>query len=217
MNKTHFSPKQLERQLQLDFSPEKIKMSCEICFINYDHSIHKPYMLSCPHTFCLYCINKLFSNKCPTCSMSITSKNPNIAMLEFIKESTYDKLKTDTQKTLNKINEITKAVADKHESKLSDYLNKLSDYLNKLSATKEHVKSETNKFISLVKASEAKLIEEVTELEKIIRKQLSLPKNEKEMLTKLISSKGSIEKNTLNEHELAQLTKESTLIETKLK
>ena len=87
-----YSKRHSFKQTIFYFNEIRLKMSCDICFNNYDHSIHKPYMLSCPHTFCLSCINKLSNKKCPNCSISISVKNPNIALLEFIKESIYDKM-----------------------------------------------------------------------------------------------------------------------------
>ena len=68
--------------------------SCEICFEPFDHSIHKPYNLSCPHTYCLKCIQIFKDNKCPACNKEIKEKYPSTAILRLIPESNYDKLKT---------------------------------------------------------------------------------------------------------------------------
>ena len=81
-------------------------MTCQICFNSYDHSIRKPYSLSCPHTFCICCLEKLKGNKCPSCNLSIINKNPNLALLEFIPESSYDKIKAESLKAINEIHEI---------------------------------------------------------------------------------------------------------------
>jgi hypothetical protein len=51
-------------------------MQCEICLNKYDHSRHKPYFLSCPHTFCIDCLNRLQENKCPACQSKFQEKFP---------------------------------------------------------------------------------------------------------------------------------------------
>jgi len=191
------------------FNEIRLKMSCDICFNNYDHSIHKPYMLSCPHTFCLSCINKLSNKKCPNCSISISVKNPNIALLEFIKESIYDKMKAESQKTLNEINELKKTLTDKREVKLNEYVAKINEI-------KMHISNESKKFISLVKASELNLVNELTELEKKMRKRLSLSKEDSVMTKSLLLSKQFVENNSLNEEQLTKLTQETLSIKTKL-
>ena len=184
-------------------------MSCEICFNSYDHSIHKPYMLSCPHTFCLSCIDKLSNKKCPNCSISISAKNPNIALLEFIQESIYDKMKAHSQKTLNEISELKKSIPEKLDLKLDESVIKINEI-------KAHINTESEKFISLVKASQANLINELTELEKKIRKRLNLSKEDSELAKSLMLSKHSVENNTLNEDQLTKLAKDSSTIKTKL-
>jgi hypothetical protein len=113
-------------------------MNCEICLNQYDHSIHKPYSLSCPHTVCISCVNQLNENKCPLCKTEIKAKNPNIALLNFIPESAYDKLKASSQKILIELNEIKNALKYKSETKLNDYLNKIN-------STRIKIKNETNK------------------------------------------------------------------------
>ena len=126
-------------------------MDCDICYSHYDHSIHKPYMLSCPHTFCISCVNRLTTNKCPTCNAEIFIKNPNIALLNLISESSYDQLKDSLQKSLNKINEIKNELKTKSETKLNKYLAKID-------SAKEGIKNEANKLIQLIKSSELKLL-----------------------------------------------------------
>ncbi len=67
-------------------------MKCKICFEPFDHSIHKPYSLSlCPHTYCLKCLQSNECQVCPECREPIKGKNINIALLEVIPESSYDK------------------------------------------------------------------------------------------------------------------------------
>ena len=59
-------------------------MDCNICYESFDHSIRKPYSLSsCPHTYCLKCLDQLNNNKCPNCNEPIKGKNINIALLCF--------------------------------------------------------------------------------------------------------------------------------------
>ena len=85
-------------------------MNCDICLEPFDHSIHKPCHLACPHTFCLSCLNQLTTKKCPTCNKTFVDKNPNIALLKWIPESSYDLLKAETLKELIEINEAKKNI-----------------------------------------------------------------------------------------------------------
>ena len=62
------------------------------CSPLFDHSNRMPYSLSsCPHTYCLKCLDQLNNNKCPNCNEPIKGKNINIALLKLIPESSYDK------------------------------------------------------------------------------------------------------------------------------
>ena len=46
-------------------------MACDICTENYDNEQRKPKFMTCHHTFCEYCLNKVAGDKdnieCPTC------------------------------------------------------------------------------------------------------------------------------------------------------
>jgi hypothetical protein len=181
-------------------------MNCEICFSSFDHSIHKPFMLSCPHTFCLSCVNKLF--KCPTCNIYFHVKHPNIALLRLIPESTYDKLKTESQKTLNEITEISLVLKSKQEAKLNEYLNKFI-------LIEIKIKSKANKLINLIKENENSLLNEVAELKKSLKKKLSLSRAELE-ITRLTASKLAIETNSLSEKQLTKLVENSALCKSKI-
>jgi hypothetical protein len=71
-------------------------MNCQLCLEPFDTSFRKPYHLSCPHTFCIICLNDLKENVCPNCKKLITEKHPNEAIIELM-------LKTKNEK-LNQIN-----------------------------------------------------------------------------------------------------------------
>ena len=176
-------------------------MNCEICLNQYDHSIHKPYSLSCPHTVCISCVNQLNENKCPLCKTEIKAKNPNIALLNFIPESAYDKLKASSQKILIELNEIKNALKYKSETKLNDFLSKIN-------STRIKIKNETAKFIGQVKTNELKLLNEATEVEKYLREHFSVNLT-KESAMWLSELKQSVENNLKNEEELANLVKKS--------
>jgi hypothetical protein len=95
-------------------------MECDICIEPYDHSIRKPCSLSsCSHTYCLKCLEQL--NICPKCNEPIKGKNINIALLNFIPESSYDKLKTTTLKSCIEINEIMNNLKKSNEEKFKIY------------------------------------------------------------------------------------------------
>ena len=171
-------------------------MNCKICFNQYDHSVHKPYMLSCPHTFCISCINKFKTNKCPTCSLKISAKHPNIELLELVPESMYDQLKVTSEKALNEINEIKSALKSKSEAKLNKCLNKIN-------SARCSIKNETKKFVKLVKTSEENFLSELNEIELKVKKELTSTKEEI-LEAKIRYEKHSIEKNLFSEEQLTK-------------
>jgi len=94
----------------------KLKAECDICINPFDHSIHRPTVLACGHTFCLTCLKKLNANQtCYSCNKAYIEMNTNIALLKMIPESNYDKLKAKTLKGLIEINEALKQQQDNHK------------------------------------------------------------------------------------------------------
>jgi hypothetical protein len=54
---------------------EKKKIKCEKCKQTYDHSKHKPYVLTpCGHSLCIDCINRLDTSMCPLCDKNFFRK-----------------------------------------------------------------------------------------------------------------------------------------------
>jgi len=166
-------------------------------------------VLSCPHTFCISCVNQFNVNTCPTCKSEIKTKNPNIALLNFIPESFYDKLKLTSQKNFNEISEITNAVKKK-------FLSKLIDYLYKLNTLKYSIKNETRKFIDLILTNETELINELNEIELNIKASLTLSEEELESIKRITKSKQSVENNSISEEDLASLVEESDALKKKI-
>jgi hypothetical protein len=93
-------------------------MSCQICFNLYDHSLNKPYTLASQlHTFCVSCIRRFNERKCPVYKKSFKKSFPNLALLEVIPESNYDKLKAVSFKILNGLNEMKNNLTKKRDEK----------------------------------------------------------------------------------------------------
>jgi len=109
---------------------------------------------------------------------------------------------------LNKLIEIKNEVRNKSETKLNKYLAKID-------SAKDSIKSEANKIIQLVKSSELKLLTELNETQKYLKKKLRTPDLEREV-KKLTEKKPSVEYNSLSEEELANLIKESNRIKREL-
>jgi len=109
---------------------------------------------------------------------------------------------------LNKLIEIKNEVRNKSETKLNKYLAKID-------SAKDSIKSEANKIIQLVKTSELKLLTELNETQKYLKKKLRTPDLEREV-KKLTEKKPSVEYNSLSEEELANLIKESNRIKREL-
>ena len=152
--------------------------SCKICLNNYDHSIRKPHHLSCPHTFCIECINKIkyISNRCPHCNLPIRGIHQNIELLDTIPQSSYDKLKAETLKDLSKKEtEINKQLKS---------LNPIKNLITRYSSLLIDLTTNENK---------AKLINEIELIEKLLKESL-------------ISAKSVIGYNQLNEQELQEFS-----------
>ena len=171
-------------------------MNCKICFEPFDHSIRKPYHLSCPHTFCISCLNDLKENNCPNCQKKITEKNPNVVLMEFIPESKYDKLKSETINVIIKLNET------KHDFK-RNIDTKLTHHLKKLDSLKDIVKNETIKLMSLLKDNENVLLNQLNEIQFELKSNLNASFLEHNDSFKIADdSKTLIETNKYNESEL---------------
>lgn len=183
------------------------EMSCQICCISYDHSIHKPYSLTCPHTFCLSCLNQLLENKCPICTEPILSKHPNLALLEFIGLSKYDELKEQTLKSIGSINELRNNFINKQEIKKNIYLNQLNDI-------RQFVTKETNELINKLKENQQAILDETGLLEKDLLKDLITINDENNIkILNILNSKNGVEQNSLNELKLGQLFNEIEIVE----
>ncbi len=170
-------------------------MICKICLEPFDHSIRKPFSLSsCQHTYCLECIDKfhLNDNKCPLCREQIKGKFINIALLEVVPESNYDKLKATTLKSCIEINEIKNSLVNEE---------KLSMYEIKLKSIKETISDETNKIINILRKNENILNDECDIIFNDIKANLNLNKFE------IVESKVKIENDELSETELLNLNR----------
>ncbi len=170
-------------------------MECDICIEPYDHSIRKPCSLSsCPHTFCLKCVDQLNNNKCPHCNELIKGKHINIGLLKLIPESSYDKLKTTTLKSSNEITEIKNKLKKINEEKLSIYETRIK-------SIKQTISNETNKIINILKQNEKFLSDECDIIFNDIKANLNSNTSEFD------NSKVKIEKNELNETEFVNLNR----------
>ncbi len=172
-------------------------MNCDICFEPFDHSIHKPYNLSCPHTYCLDCIQKLSDNKCPQCKQIIKEKYPSNALLRLIPESNYDKLKSESLKAMIELNEMKQDMKNKCQKKLTE--NEM-----RLKSTKQYISDETNKAIATLKENEAILINKCDRIQYHSNACLDSNKAIFQM-NDIYASKEQIEKNELNEDQLSSI------------
>jgi hypothetical protein len=172
-------------------------MSCQICFNPYDHSLYKPYTLTCQlHTFCVSCIGRFNERKCPVCNKSFKKSFPNLALLEVIPESNYDKLKAESFKILNELNEIKTNFTNKRDEKLNKYLKQISEI-------KDAINNEADNLVKLVKDNQEKLIKEANSIEMNLKKKFSLNTIIDENQTKI-----NLEHNNFYEEQLSLLIKE---------
>lgn len=126
-------------------------MSCQICFNEYNHSSHKPYSLSnCPHTFCIDCLNKLKTNKCPNCNANISAKNPNLSLLDFIQKGSYDQTRDELEILLNQVNSLKKSQATVVEQKHKENALKVEE-------VKKNIRTKGDELVKLINTSVTQL------------------------------------------------------------
>ena len=105
-------------------------MQCSICFENFDHSRHKPFVIiPCTHTICISCLSNLNDQTCPNCNKPFTSNNPNWILLDILPESDYDKLKGKLEKSLNDLK--TKS-EEEYEKKFKLLETKISNHTQQI-------------------------------------------------------------------------------------
>ncbi len=142
-------------------------MQCEICLNVYDHSKHKPFFLSCPHTFCVECLNRLKENKCPACQKPYAERYPNLALLQLVPRSPYDLLKSDLENCLNDIADL-KVKLDECSDR------KLKDNLVKITCLRADIKKKTNEIINSIQNLQKKLLNETCNIEVLLRKKYTI-------------------------------------------
>jgi len=141
--------------------------------------------------------------KCPKCSVCFKEKNkllimPNHAVLEFIPESSYDKLKSDSLKSYIELNEIRQDLKNNREEKLNTHVTKIT-------TIKQTISNETNKIVKLVKKNETNLHTECDEILNEITSNFDSSKYEDDVKFQIDASKDKLEKDGLNEAELVNL------------
>ena len=172
---------------------------CQICYEPYDQSIRRPYsMSSCPHTYCLKCLEQIKNNRCPECGIRSKGKNLNMALLQLIPESEYDKLKAESLKAFIHLNE---AKQDLKQNRLE----KISIHETKLESIKQVISDETEKIIDILKENKNNMINECDQMLDEIKNQLSSIKYEDKESLQVGLTKVKIEKNELNENEMKSL------------
>jgi hypothetical protein len=123
-------------------------LNCKICFNQFDHSKHKPYVLIyCTHTFCIECIQKLKSKedsfKCPTCSSQVSKINPNWTLLDSIPESSYDKLRRNLESNIHQVENLRNDLKLNRDLKIHQTSQKMKDLRSDL-------KSKVNTSINII-------------------------------------------------------------------
>jgi len=183
---------------------------CPICYESFDHSIRRPYsMSSCPHIFCLKCSEQFKENKCPKCGLRSEGKNLNMALLQVIPESEYDKLKAESLKAFIHLNE---AKQDLKQNRLE----KLNIHETKLESIKQEISDETEKIINILKKQKNNLINECDKMLDRIKNHLTSNNYEDKESLQVGFTKVNIEKNELNEDEMKNLNNKITEINNEL-
>ncbi len=178
---------------------------CQLCLEKYDHSIHRPYTLSCmTHTFCISCLNRLNNNKCPTCKIVIKGKSPNLALLNLTPLSNYDKLKSEIFKTLNEVQDYQDIYLKRRELTLNEHKIKLDSIIK---ATNDMVQEKMNQLI----VNQVELNDKIKSIEFNLNNRFESNDISSEAI---IESKKKLERNELSEDMIKNLKIE---IEQKIK
>lgn len=170
-------------------------MNCKICFQPFDYSFRQPYILYCTHTYCRGCVNT--EQMCPICNIKIDDKILNLALLESIPLSNYDKLKIESLNSIKDTNKMLTDLITKRQSKLDECFYKLNQI-------KEIITNETNKNIDLLKANQKDLIDEINQLEINLDTNLTSNLIDQNVLTNSVKN---LEENEFSEEELLILKK----------
>ena len=173
-------------------------MNCQVCYSCFDHSRHKPYSLSCPHTFCISCLNQLKNDLCPLCKNKIKSKHPNLALIEVLPKSSYDLLKEESLKHYYEASELIQTLNNAQETKLVE-----------IKKAREQIKATSDLWIKIVKTHNRELIAKVDALHGKTKEDLNKYNVSKDSTIKLNSLKQLLENNELDEIELNMLNDEN--------
>ena len=111
-------------------------------------------MSNCPHTFCIDCLNKLTSNKCPNCNATIITKHPNLSLMEFIPKSPLDIAREQLEITINEVTSMNTSLK-------KDIKNKLEEQQVKFSALRNQIHEKANELIALIKTNRNKLLRDI--------------------------------------------------------
>ena len=172
---------------------------CQICFEPFDHSIRIPYSLSsCPHTFCLKCLDQFTTKNCPKCNTLIKGRNLNMALLELIPKSEYDKLKEETLIAIISINETKNDLKNVRDEKLIHHETKLT-------LIKNIIKDETSELINILEQNEQILLNECDRMLNELNADLDSNNYEINVFFQQMNInniKNDIEKNYLSQDEL---------------
>jgi len=172
----------------------------------FDHSIHIPHILACPHTVCLSCVNKLRNKKCPICKEPFTKTNLNLALLKFVPESSYDKLKNESIKAYIELNEIKNNLESISQERLTSYESKIA-------SIEEIIRNETEIAIGILKNNEQQLKDDFKTLLNLIKFNLNFSFSE---FKKIDASRITIEKDELNEENLTNLNSKISKLKERL-
>jgi len=182
-------------------------MECGICYEQYDHSIRKPHLLSsCGHTYCLSCLKRLVDYSCPTCKKVSLEKYPNTALIEFIPESNYDKLKSKILHSWINLNQSKQDLKTSREEKIKQHQTKLK-------FAKQVICEQTTKAISILRQNESALMNKCDLMLNYLNTNFDENSYENDYHFEIrddryrTMTKEIIDKNVLNENELSSLNK----------
>ena len=141
-------------------------MKCQICLCHFDHSKHKPFLLSpCTHICCINCLDEMCHSEfpsdpiCPACKLPIEELEPSWSLLNLISnEIETERIK---QQLISLIDH-----AEQLKIKLN-HLNKRAykDNVTSLKEMKNDIASRSDQLMRLVQMCQNKMIRDAQLIE----------------------------------------------------
>ncbi len=141
-------------------------MKCQICLTHFNHSKHKPFVLSpCTHICCLNCLNDLTQimspsdSLCPVCELPIKNMEPSWALLNRISnEQETERIKQQLIGSIDHLEQLKIKLNNLNKKAYKENLLNLKDM-------KQEIASRSDQLLRLVQVCQNKMIKDAQLIE----------------------------------------------------